>query len=134
MGLQGYALTVEIDTEIVSAYAACNQTVLGVVAAPGWMSLGAFFLPKDVSARLDAIVLSMDPALVVTVRLYDPTTGAPISGSSASAPSLPASETRLLSAVIALAGNKIYGIEAQAVGATGDGHNIIVRTTGLVAP
>lgn len=132
--LQGYATTDVVDTEIVAAYAAANQRVPGVATAPGWTSIGSFFLPKTVKARLDVIAISSDPALAVTARLYDPATGIPVSGSNASAASLTGVDTRLLGGVIQLAGNQLWGIEVQAVGATGDTKYAVVRTAGLVSP
>jgi hypothetical protein len=132
--LQGYATTDVVDTEIVAAYAAANQRVPGVAAAPGWTSIGSFFLPKTVKARLDVIAISSDPALAVTARLYDPATGIPVSGSNASAASLTGVDTRLLGGVISLAGNQVWGIEVQAVGSAATSSFVTVRTAGLVSP
>lgn len=132
--LQGYAVTPAVDAEIVAAYAASNQKIPGVVTGPGWTAIGTFYLPKTVQCLLDVIALTTDPALAFSARLYDPVTGVPVSGSVASAASMTAVDTRLLSGVITLQGNKIWGLEAQAVGATGDGEYAVVRTAGLVSP
>jgi hypothetical protein len=133
MGQQGYALTEKVDTEIVSAYAASQQNVPGVNAAPGWFKIGSFYLPKNLKrTRLEMIGHVSFAGLVATARLYDPTTGvdAPVSGSDAVLSSL--SDARVLSGSFELVGNRSYLIMAQCVGSSGPSKFAVVNTASLV--
>ncbi len=119
MSLRGYALQEEFDTEIVSAYAASQADVPGVVSAPGWYTIAEFFLGKTVKTRLEVIGFVSAGGLVATCRLYDPTAGtdAPVSGSDVSFSALVSD--RYQSGAIELAGNRRYMIQCQCVGAVG---------------
>lgn len=119
MSLKGYALQEEINTEIVSAYAASQADVPAVVSAPGWYTIAEFFLPKTVRCCLEVIASVSAGGLIGTCRLYDPTSGvdAPVSGSDVSF-SATASD-RYRSGAIELAGNRRYMIQCQCVGALG---------------
>jgi hypothetical protein len=119
MSLQGYALTAEISTEVVSAYAASLQSVPAVVSAPGWFVVGSFFLPLSVQARLEAIAAVSAPGLTGTLRLYDPSPGvdAPVSGSDVQFTT--EDHARVLGGAVTLQGNRTYRLQMQVVGATG---------------
>jgi hypothetical protein len=108
------------------------QTVAAVASAPGWVTVGAFYLPITLSAvRLEAIGLVSAGGLTGTVRLYDPTTGtdAPVSGSDAQFTDT--SSTRATSGVFSLTGHRHYLLQAQVVGAVGADKFGIVETAGL---
>lgn len=130
MGLQGYALQAEADTEIVSAYAASMQNVPAVTVAPGWFKIGAFYLPKDLACRLDVIGHVSSAGLAGTARLYDPVAGAPVSGSDVPFSAL--TDSRFLSSQLQLTGNQLYLILVQCVGATGVTKFAVVNTASLV--
>lgn len=132
MGQQGYSLTEKVDTEIVSAYAAALQKVPAVESAPGWFKTGSFYLPKTLNrTRLEVIALLSAAGLTGTARLYDPTPGVelPVSGSDVLFTSL--TGDRVLSGSFSLTGNRIYFVQAQAVGATGPDKFAIVDTASL---
>jgi hypothetical protein len=130
MSLQGYALQTEADTEIVSAYAASLQNVPAVTVAPGWFKVGAFYLPKALACRLDVIAFVSSAGLVGTARLYDPVANAPVAGSDVTFSGL--TDARALSSQVQLAGDQIYLILCQCVGATGVTKFAVVNTASLV--
>lgn len=131
MGQQGYALTTEVDTEIVSAYAAALQKIPAVVSGPGWFKAGSFYLPKSIRCRLEALGSVSAGGLVATARLYDPTgTDAPVSGSDVSFSGL--STDRYLSGGFDLTGNRTYFVLVQVVGATGSDKFGVLDTASLV--
>lgn len=132
MSLKGYGLTTEIETEIVSAYAAALQHVPAVTAAPGWFAVGSFFLPKSVQARLEIIGGLSAVGLVGAARLYDPTPGvdAPVSGSDVAITGTDAA--RYLSGAASLVGGRVYTVQVQVTGATGGDKFGTVQTASLV--
>lgn len=134
MALQGYLLQAEVDTEVVCAYAASQQQVPAVAAAPGWYKIGAFYLPKDLKCRLDVIAFVSAVGLTGTARLYDPTAGtdAPVSGSDISFTNL--TDARSLSGSFSLVGNRTYLIQVQGVGAAGPTKFVVLNTASLVGP
>jgi len=132
MSQQGYMLTEEVDTEIVSAYAAALQKVPAVAAAPGWFKVGAFYLPKRLAKTCLEVIANVSAAgLAGTARLYDPTLGveAPVSGSDVAFSATDVG--RFLSGSFTLEGARTYWILAQVVGATGSDKFGIVDTASL---
>jgi hypothetical protein len=134
-GLQGYGLTTTVDSEIVAAYAASQDTVPAVDTDPGWVTVGAFTLPKSLAAcRLEAIACVSDASLSGVVRLWDATAGAEqeVSGSRAAFTSVGLDET-VHSATVALAAGRFL-VQAQVTGDSGDYFFGLVRTASLVGP
>jgi hypothetical protein len=131
-GLRGYSLQQEVDTEIVSAYAAASQSFPAVAAAPGWFVLGSFFLPKTVKTRLEFIGNLSSASISGEVKIVDSTTGLDVSGSLIAFTLL--TEVRYLSGVFEVLGQTPYSIVAQATGAAGGDKFFSVRTASLVGP
>lgn len=135
MGVSGYLLQAQVDTEVVCAYAAALQKVPAVAAAPGWFVCGSFFMPKNAAVRLEVIASVSNAALVGTARLYDPSTGveAPVSGSDVAFTSSTGGALSR-SGAFALEGNKVYYVLAQVVGAAGPDKFGTVETASLAGP
>jgi hypothetical protein len=130
MSLKGYAIQEQADTEIISAYAAAMQQVPAVAAAPGWFKVGSFYLPKSLErCRLEVIASVSDDDLTGTVRLYDSTVEAPVSGSDVSITSLSVETAR--SGGFSLVGDRTYFIQMQVVGASGDDQFGVLDTASL---
>lgn len=129
---QGFALTNASSIEVVAAYAAPQTTVPAVAATPGWQVLGAFYLPKSCSARLDALMVVSDDSLTCRVRLYDVTADTSLSaaarviagGVSTSSTTI----TRQLGGVVALKAGHTYQIQAEVIGDSGDTYFGVVPT------
>jgi hypothetical protein len=115
--MRSFGLTTGRTIEIISAYAAGAQSIPSVPSAPGWFILGAFHLPVSTAARLEAIALvSFD--VVLHVRLFDLTGTAPVSGATLTMNATPY-DTRAESGIVQLVGNRVYQIQAQAIGSPG---------------
>lgn len=110
-------LTSDSTIEIISAYTATNQTIAAVASAPGWHVVGLFFLPVNATCRLEALGGVSDDSLVMTVRLFDLTAVAAVSGSEATIDKI--ADERETSGVITLAGGRNYQIQAQVLGGAG---------------
>lgn len=115
--LQGYALQEEINTEIVSAYAASQRDIPAVAVAPGWYTFAEFFLGKTVRCLLEVIGSVSAGGLVATCRLYDPVADVPVTGSTVTFSATVSDRYR--GSVLELAGNRRYMIQCQCVGASG---------------
>lgn len=131
-GLRGYALQQEIDTEIVSAYAASRDTFPSVLSGEGWFIVGAFYLWKTVATRLEILAALSHTSLAGTARLIDPTTGDPISGSQVAFTGQSTAVFR--SGSFELLGGKQYWIAAQAVGSVGSDRFGLISTASLIGP
>lgn len=115
---QGFALT-NSQTGEVFAYSSGRSVIDAVAATPGWVVIGAFFLPFSVSARLDIIGFVSDVALTLRARLFDMTAAAAVPGAVAETTEL--QDARALSGIVALEGNRIYQIQIECTGDEGDG-------------
>jgi len=116
--MQTIGLTTSTQVEVISAYTATNQTISAVAAEPGWYVIGAFFLSIDVEdAQLEAIGAVSDPSLVMNVRLFDMTDGEPVSGAQVSLSSM--LDTRVLSGLFSLSGQRTYQMQAETIGGSG---------------
>lgn len=115
---QGFALESASSVEVIAAYSAPHTAVLAVASAPGWYVVGAFYLPKAVRARLDAMITISSSGLTCTVRLYDMHAKAAVSGATVSTTSQ--ALERKLSGMVTLPGNRLYQIQAQCIGTVGD--------------
>lgn len=133
-GLQGYGLTQTVDSEIVAAYAAAQSSVPAVGIEPGWVTVGAFMLPKLVTARLEVIAFVSDGSLTGVARLWstvaDPQ--AEVSGSRAGFSSVGLDETVRSGSFEIPPGR--YLVQAQIVGGTGTSKFGVVHTASLVGP
>lgn len=133
-GLNGYALTQEFETDLISAYAASMQEVPAVSAAPGWFVVGAFRLPKSLErCRLEVIALVSDAGLTGTARLYDCTAEAPVSGSEATFTGV-GGTAAYQSGIVGLSGNRVFLVQCQVVGAAGVDKFGVVETASLIDP
>jgi len=129
---QGFALTSASSVEIVAAYAAPLTTIQAVASTPGWIVLGAFYLPKSCDARLDAMMVVSDSSLTCRVRLYDVTVDSSLGAAARVIPGgvSTSSETivRQLGGVVALKAGHIYQIQAEVTGNSGDAYFGVVPT------
>lgn len=117
------------SVEVVAAYSAPQTVVPAVSATPGWHVIGTFFLPKTVTARLDALIQVSKADLVVRVRLFDLHTLSPVSGFTSSTGSL--LPVRALSPVAELTGNRRYQIQAECIGTPADDAFGVVSTASI---
>lgn len=128
---QGFALTQAASLEIIAAYGSPQVMIPAVDATPGWQVLGAFFLPKSTRARLDALMMVSDPSLTCRVRLYDASPGA-IAAAARVIPGLATSQSltmqRRLGPLVSLVGSKLYQIQAEVIGDSGDTYFGVVPT------
>lgn len=129
---QGFALTTASSIEVVAAYAAPQTVVPAVAATPGWQVLGAFYLPKSCSARLDALAMVSHASLTCRVRLYDVTddasltaTARVIAGGVSTSSTAP---VRQLGGVVSLRAGHTYQIQAEVTGNAGDTYFGVVPT------
>lgn len=133
--MQGFALTTASSLEIISAYAATNTVIRAVAATPGWTVVGAFYLPKSASARIDALMMVSDASLTCRVRLYDATAGA-IAAASRVVPGYVTTQSltavRQLGPVVSLTGGHLYQFQAEVTGDAGDEFFGMVPTATLV--
>lgn len=113
----GVGATTSPQVEVLSAYAATNQTVAAVAATPGWNVIGAFFMPGTALVRLDLFGSVSDAALSMRARLFDLSTAQPVSGSTVTITSL--TDVRKLSAQFSLTGNRTYQIQLEVTGGSG---------------
>lgn len=128
---QGFALTEATTLEIIAAYAAPQTMVPAVAETPGWQVLGAFLLPKSVKARLDALVMVSDDSLTCRVRLYDATQRAMLPADRI-IPGLVTTQSttmqRRLGPLVQLTGGRLYQIQCEVTGDTGDAYFAVVPT------
>lgn len=128
---QGFALTQAASLEIVAAYAAPQTMVPAVAATPGWQVLGAFFLPKSTTARIDALMMVSDPSLTCRVRLYDATPGE-MNPSARVVPGFASSQSttaiRRLGPVVPLTGGRLYQLQCEVTGDAGNDYFGVVPT------
>lgn len=125
----GFALTSASSVEVLAAYSAPRTTVLAVESTPGWQVVGAFYLPKTTTARVDALIMVSDPSLTCRVRLYDSTVGAIASRvvpGYASTSSIDLA--RKLGPVVTLTGGHLYQLQCEVTGDEGDGLFGVVHT------
>jgi hypothetical protein len=127
---QGFALEEASKLEVITAFAAAQQSIPAVEEAPGWYVVGSFWLPKSCQARLDVAGSVSAEGLALTLRLFDVAEAAAVSGSTASTQAITPS-TRFLSGKLDLPGQRMYQIQAQCVGAVGDDKFGIVNTASL---
>ncbi len=120
----GFALTTATSIEIVTAYASSQTTVRAVEETPGWLALGAFFLPKSCSARLDVQMMVSDASLTCRVRLYDVTEDLALSAEDRVIPGAVASSSttlvRKLGGRVSLKAGHTYQVQAEVTGDAGD--------------
>ena len=113
MGLQTLGLTTELKVEIISAYASSMVPLSSVTATPGWFVVGAFSMPVDSDAALEAIGSVAAAGAHLHVRLYDVTAAAVITGSIIDITGLVS--TRGVSGVFSLDGGHLYQIQAEVI-------------------
>lgn len=114
----GFAVEGAASVEVVAAWTVPRTVVSAVAAAPGWMAIGEYYLPKSCTARLDVVGLVASAGLTLTTRLWDTTDKLPINGSVAI--SAVATPTRSLGEAVQLLGDRTYQVQVQCVGAAGD--------------
>jgi hypothetical protein len=114
--MEGYALTKATQFEVVSAYASARTQIPSFDVTPSWQVVGAFFLPLDGAARLDAIGSVSEAGLTVRVRLFDLTTGLPVPGEAVITTTTP---TRARGPRVDLTGQRTYQIQAECTGPVG---------------
>lgn len=127
---QGFALTKAASLEVIAAYASPQAIIDAVEETPGWQVLGAFYLPKSTQARLDALMMVSDDALVCRVRLYDATPGT-IAAATRVVPGFATTQSktmlRRLGPVVTLTGGHLYQIQCEVTG--GEGFGVVPTAT-----
>lgn len=120
---QGFALTNASSVEVIAAYGSPQTKVLAVAETPGWQVLGAFYLPRSCTARLDALMHVSDASLTCRVRLYDVTDGVATAAARV-VPGLAVTQatkpTRVLGPRVDLEGGHTYQVQCEVVGDSGD--------------
>ena len=114
--MRSIGITTGRTVEIISAYAASAQPIPAVPSSPGWFVVGSLYLPVSSPAQLEAIGFAL-PGVAMHVRLFDLTGTSPVTGSVVTI-NTPI-DTRVLSGILQLAGNRTYQIQAEAIGPTG---------------
>ena len=116
-GLQGFAVEEATKYEVLSAWTVPATVVPGVASGTGWQTLGEYYLPGDVDARLDCTGLVSASGLTMTMRLWDTVTKQAVPGSVEISSQVP---QRKLGPRVSLAGLQTYQVQVQVVGAAGD--------------
>ncbi len=127
--MSGFGTTQTDSLEVITAYIAQSGEIPAVAADPGWRVLGAFFLPISSSARVELIGSVSNVILTLTVRLFDMTTGAPVSGSTVQV--VTTTDDRELSGVFQLLGGHLYQFQAEVTGAAGTAYFGKVKSASL---
>jgi len=129
---QGFALTTASSVEVIAAYSAPHTVIMAVATEPGWQSLGAFYMPKTSTARLDALMMVSDASLVCRVRLYDVTADPSllsadriIAGDVSTSSTIP---VRQLGGVVTLRAGHTYQVQAEVIGTVGGFYFGVVPT------
>lgn len=125
--MQSIATTTGARVEVISAYAATNQTVDAVDEVSAWNVIGSFYLPLTTSARVELVGLVSGAPLVLSMRLFDLTAAAPVSGTTVAVDGT--AEERAVSGTVQLQGGRIYQFQAEVLGASGFG---VVKNATLV--
>lgn len=128
--LAGIGLTASTQVEIIAAYSASHREILAVAATPGWYVVGAFQMTATAKARLELIGSVSDASLVLRARLFDVALGEPVSGSTAQLSTVV--DSRALSGMFSLAGPKLYQIQAEVTGGSGDDKFGVMKSASLV--
>lgn len=115
---QGFAVQEATSVDVIAAWVTSNEVVQGVASTPGWTVLGEYYLPTSCNARLDVTHLVSASGLTSTVRLWDSSAGAAVSGAIVSTEAQ--SVTRTLGPTVSLTGGKSYQVQAECTGATGN--------------
>lgn len=124
--MSGFAVEKVKTLEVVAAWTVPKTVVTAVAAAPGWVNLGEYFLPKPVdSAFVELVGLVSANGLTLHLRLWDTVSGVPVNGAVSTTSRSPA---RVVGERISLPGNRTYQVQAQCVGAVGDDKFGVVQT------
>lgn len=124
--MSGFAVEKVETLEVVAAWTAPQTVVTAVAAAPGWVSIGEYFLPKPVeSAFLELVGLVSANGLTLHLRLWDTASGTPVNGAVSTTSRSPA---RVVGERVSLQGARTYQVQAQCVGAAGDDKFGVVQT------
>lgn len=126
--LQGMAVEPATSVEVVAAWVVPKTVVSAVAAAPGWVVLGEYFLPKSTKARLESILSVSADGLTARVRLWDVTAGAALPGAVTRTSQVPARE---LGGVVSLVGNRSYQVQAECVGGEGEDQFAVIESAGI---
>lgn len=128
--LEGIGLTTGTQVEIIAAYSASHREILAVDTTPGWYVVGAFQMSATAKVRLELIGSVSDTGLVLRARLFDVDLGEPVSGSTAQLST--DVDSRALSGVFSLTGPKLYQIQAEVTGDSGDAEFGVMKSASLV--
>src|SRR5690606_41415316 len=92
--MSGFAVEKASSAEVVAAWTVPQSVVTAVNSAPGWGSIGEYYLPKSVTARLDLVGLVSADDLTLHMRLWDVTAAALSNGAMSTSSRSPRSEER----------------------------------------
>lgn len=123
--MEGYGLTTADSFQVVSAYASARTQIPGFTASPGWNVVGAFFMPLDGTARIDALGSVSASGLTLRVRLFDLTTLTIVPGEVTITSQI---VTRALGPKSDLTGQHLYQIQAECVGGAGSSNFATIET------
>lgn len=127
--MTGFPLTQPASLEIVLATTSGQRTLQAVAATPGWYVVDEFPLARSVSAGLDVLGLVSAAGLTMRVRLFDVTTASVVGGVGVTITATAA--TRAQSARAALTGGRVYQLQAEVTGGTGDGNFGVLQQAAL---
>lgn len=126
--MQTIATTDGAHVEIISSYAATNQSIVAD-PAPTWTTIGAFWLPVDCTAKIEAIGHVSLAGVALKVRLYDVAEDEAVSGTE-TADIDGIVDERQLSGAVLLTGKTLYQFQALVTGDAAESG--IVRSAQLV--
>jgi hypothetical protein len=124
--VRGFGLTSSAEVEVLATYSAPQQEIPAVTATPGWYVVGAFSLRSAAELRLEFLGSVSVTGLTMRARLFDLSTGLPVSGSDVTITST--TDVSALGPLVSLGGNRNFQIQVECTGGvSGFG---IVRTIG----
>jgi hypothetical protein len=126
--MQTIGLGTSTVVEIISVYAASNQVVPAVADPPAWRVVGAFYMPATAPVKLEVIGAVTVAGIEMTMRIFDVTAAAPVSGSTTPVIDGIVDE-RQISGAFELPGGKIYQMQAQVIGPDPDTKGFIRSAT-----
>lgn len=115
--MSGFAVEGADSVEVVAAWTVPPSVITAVASGTGWMSLGQYYLPKSVTAKLDMVGQVSAAGLTLTARLWDVTDKLPVNGAISTTSLAP---VRVLGDQVNLTGGRTYQVQVQCVGAAGD--------------
>lgn len=122
---RGMAVESAAAAEVVAAWVVPPKNVEAVSATPGWEVLGQYYLPKTVSAKIEATMGVSAPGLTGRVRLWCVEDAVAVSGY---IETMSEDMQRFLGPTVQLQGLKQYQFQAECIGSTGEDKFLVVSS------